>query len=250
MKYPLRSDYEDEEFHLAHAGPFVLMNWRGGYRAASFAKIEDVHLRLAGRRRDPITGVSVVEADSPIPSEDIRTAGADMMTRTADSTKAVVIIFLDQGFAASALQSVAARELSMGGRVSIRFFHEVSSAAQWLAQLYPKLEMAPQDVEHLIQKLRQRFSPSRLPGPGATTSSSSRPPAPDDEDSTPTGNNQNGISVARSSDRPPPARGSDRPPAERSSERPPRVGRASDRPGMSTDRATPTPPRDPSKKKS
>jgi len=246
MKYPLRSDYEDDEFHLAHAGPFVFMNWRGGYRAESFAKIEDVHHRLAGRRRDPITGVSVVEADSPIPSEDIRMAGADMMTRTADTTKAVVIIFLDQGFAASALQSVAARELSLGGRVSIRFFHDVASAAQWLAQLYPKLEMVPQDVEQLIDKLRQRFSPSRLPGSGPTAVSSwsSRPPASDDDRSTPPRDTPNTTS---------PPRGSDRPPAERSSERPPRVGRASDRPAASSDRPTPTTPRtprSPSKKKS
>jgi len=242
MKYPLRSDYEDDAFHLAHAGPFVFMNWRGGYRAEAFPKIEDVHLRLAGRRRDPITGVSVVEADSPIPTEDIRLAGADMMTRTADTTKAVVIIFLDQGFAASALQSVAARELSLGGRVSIRFFQDIPSAAQWLTQLYPKLEMVSEDVEQLIAKLRQRFSPSRLPRPGSSEPDGwgSWPPGSENEASTPSSGKQSGTSAARASDRPP---------AERSSERPPRVGRASDRPGASSDRPTPRTPRTPTKKK-
>ncbi|HXS19532.1 MAG TPA: hypothetical protein VN764_20190 [Polyangiaceae bacterium] len=261
MKYPLRSDYEDDEFHLAHAGPFVFMNWRGSYRAEAFPRIEEVHLRLAGRRRYPLTGVSVVEADSPIPDEDIRLAGADMMTRTAETTKAVVIIFLDQGFTASALQSVAARELSLGGRVSIRFFHDIPGAAQWLTQLYPKLEMVPQDVELLIDKLRQRFSPSRLPGPPSSgnDSWSSRPPASDS--ATPSNGKTSGVPAARSSERPPAERSSDRPPAERKSERPPtergserpaappRVGRASERPGTGSDRPTPRTPRTPTKKR-
>lgn len=188
MRYPLRTDYEDEEFHLAHAGPFVLMNWRGVYRAENFARIEEVHHRLAARRRVNVTGVSVVEADSPIPGEEIRVAGTDMMTRTQSTTNAVVIIFLDQGFAASALQSVAARELSLGGRVPMKFFQDIPTAAQWLAQLYPRLEVVPQDMELLLEKLRVRFSPSRLPGPpssGATGNGtppwSSVPPSSDSD---------------------------------------------------------------------
>ncbi len=180
MKYPLTTDYEDDDFHLAHAGPFVLMNWRGDYRADSFPRIEAVHTRLAERRKDDITGVSIVEAASPIPGDDIRVAGSDMMTRTFSTTKAVVIIFLDQGFMASALQSVAARELSLGGRVPMKFFHDLPSAAQWLSQLYPKLELAPLDVEQLMDKLRVRFSPSRHPGsipPGEERISSGPPPS-------------------------------------------------------------------------
>ena len=161
MKYSLTTDFEDDDFHLAHAGPFVFMNWRGAYKAANFPRIESVHHRLAERRKEDITGVSIVEAALPIPGEDVRLAGADMMTRTHETTKAVVIIFLDQGFAASALQSVAARELSLGGRVPMKFFHDLPSAAKWLAQVYPKLEMTPLDMEQLLQKLRVKFAPSR-----------------------------------------------------------------------------------------
>jgi len=165
MKYPFRTDFEDDDFHLAHAGPFVFMNWRGRYQADSFARIEGVHHRLAERQKVDVTGVSVVEAESPIPGEDIRAAGSDMMTRTQSTTKAVVIIFLDEGFTASTLQSVAARELSMGGRVPMKFFHNVLDAAEWLAQVYPKLELATEDLVLWIETLRVRYAPSRLSNP-------------------------------------------------------------------------------------
>ncbi len=177
MKYSLTTDFEDDDFHLAHAGPLVLMNWRGNYHRSSFRKIEELHLRLAERRREHLTGISIVEAHSPIPGEEIRIAGANMMTHTGATTKAVVIIFLDQGFMASALQSVAARELSLGGRVPMKFFHDLPNAAQWLAQAHPQLEMTPLDMEQLLKKLRVKFSPSRLPAPQSSSGrSSSIPP--------------------------------------------------------------------------
>lgn len=187
MKYPLLTDFEDDDFHLAHAGPFVLMNWRGHYSAASFHRIEAVHHRLAERRREDITGVSVVEAGSPIPGEEARLAGADMMTRTYPTTKAVVIVFLDRGFVASALQSVAARVLSLGGRVPMKFFRDIHSAGLWLPDLYPHIELSAADLEELLFKLRTRYSPSRIPAPPASEPShtslggplppSSHPPA-------------------------------------------------------------------------
>ena len=55
-----------------------------------------------------------------------------MMTRTADTTRVVIMVMIDQGFAASVFENLASQVLGLGGRVPIRSFCSLEAAAIWL----------------------------------------------------------------------------------------------------------------------
>lgn len=150
---PLITEFEDSSLHLAHSGPLVLMNWRTEFNPGHIAKIEALHHRRAQHYETGIVGMNIVECACGLPSTEARDMGNDMMKRTASTTRAVVMVMLDQGFAASALSSIALRVLGLGGRVPIRSFRTVRASADWIHVEYPETPV-PDDIADLVARLR------------------------------------------------------------------------------------------------
>lgn len=149
------SEFEDASFHLAYAERFVLMNWRHSFESKYIPQIEKLHHARVSQYPEGVIGLNIVEPGCSMPDSPSREAGNDMMTRTGATTRVVVLVMLDQGFAVSALQSVALRVLGLGGRVPIRNFREIESAVSWIHRAFPETP-APTELSQLIQQLRGR----------------------------------------------------------------------------------------------
>lgn len=137
MTLPLVTEYSDSSLRLAYAGPLVFMNWRTEFTPSLLTRVEALHHRRVAHYPSGVLGVNVVEPTCALPSQEARERANDMMKRTGPTTRAVVMVMLEQGFAASALQSIALRVLGLGGRVPIRSFRDVESAADWVHFQFP-----------------------------------------------------------------------------------------------------------------
>ncbi len=153
MTPSLVTEFLDSTLHLAYHGPFVLMNWRTDFDPAHIPKIEALHHRRAQHFGAGVIGLNIIEPACGLPSPASRRLGNEMMKRTAPTTRAVVMVMLDQGFAASALQSIALRVLGLGGRVPIRSFRAIGPAAEWIHFQYPEISERARIVQ-LIDDLR------------------------------------------------------------------------------------------------
>lgn len=137
MSLSLVIEYSDASLRLAYAGPLVLMNWRTEFNPTLLMRVEALHHRRVSQFPNGVLGVNIVEPTCALPSQEARERGNDMMKRTGPTTRAVVMVMLDQGFAASALQSIALRVLGLGGRVPIRSFRDVATAGDWVHFQFP-----------------------------------------------------------------------------------------------------------------
>lgn len=93
----------------------------------------------------------VLEPGFPIPDGNIRDAAMRLMTRIQSTTQAVVWITLDQGFAASVIQSMSLRLIGLQGQIRLRNFRDVASAASWLASKCTGTPSAAELVKYIAE---------------------------------------------------------------------------------------------------
>jgi hypothetical protein len=169
MRHTMVNVFGDEHFHLACAGPLILMNYRGEFRSGDMKRIEALHFQRATLYPEGLIGLSIIEPIQALPGAHARKVANEMMSRTGPTTRAVVLVMLDRGFVVNALSSMAVAVLGLDGRVPVKIFYKVEPALAYIARSHSSFPSAA-EMSVMVSAVRQPGNyPTTRPGPPVTT---------------------------------------------------------------------------------
>lgn len=128
----------DEAHALGMLGPIMLYHWRTSFPPGCVQEVRELFDELVEDYPGRLGGVHIVEPGCQLPDAQSRSEASALIKHTASGTAGIGLLMLGQGFAMSAVQSVAFNIFSLGSRVPTKTFRTPPDLGRWLCNLVPE----------------------------------------------------------------------------------------------------------------